>query len=299
MKKFFYLVFICLQTFSSFAINKIFEVPNLKANKDTIKLGEPFEVTLIYRHKPNLEVLFPDSSYNYAPFEFVDKHFFPTKSDTSQSIDSVVYKLTSFELGPELILNLPIFIFESGDTIPIYSDDIILNVEQKILQATQADTLKVNTEFQNLASTFNYPYLLIAFLILLVIGGIVFFFFRKKIMAVYYQYLCKRDYENFNKNYLLLAQTYKLQSRPQLLEEMLVDWKKYLQKLEKKPFASLTTKEISKIIDQNQVTSSLQNFDRAIYGGYANFEMEKSIHTLLETASVRYQLKLKELINAK
>lgn len=284
---------------ASFGANKIFEVPILKSKKDTIKLGEPILVTLIYRHKPNLEVLFPDSSYNFAPFEFVDKRSFPTKSDTAQSVDSVEYKLTTFELGPELALNLPVFIFENGDTIPIYSDDITLNVEQKIIQATQADTLKVNTEFQNLDTTLNYPYILIGLGILICIGGIIFFFFRKKIMAKYYQFLCKRDFENFNKQYSLLAQTYKLQSRTQLLEEMLSDWKKYLQKLEKTPFTSLTTKEISKIIDQNIVTSSLQNFDRAIYGGYANFEMENSIKTLLETANARYQLKLKELLNAK
>jgi hypothetical protein len=46
------------------------------------------------------------------------------------------------------------------------------------------------------------------------------------------------------------------------------------------------------------LTSSLQNFDRAIYGGRIQENLQNSIVTLKETAIYRYQLKQKELRNA-
>ena len=61
-----------------------------------------------------MEVIFPDSSYNFSPFEWVSKEYFPTHTNESGSLDSVVYTLTCFDLAPvqqlvdpRIVLSLP------------------------------------------------------------------------------------------------------------------------------------------------------------------------------------------------
>jgi hypothetical protein len=276
---------------------KVYEIPEAFFRQDSVKLGEPVKLALIYKHKPNVAFLFPDSSYNFFPFEFIKKEFYPTKTDSSTSTDSVVYTLSTFEMDPVLRLSLPVYVYEKGDTLPIYSDDAEIFFSEVITQTSGTDSLRVNTEYKTLSSKLNYPYLAIGILILLLLAGIIFVFFRKTILRRYKLYLMSRDYNAFLKNFLKQkTEFFNLKSTSEL-ETILSIWKKYLQKLEKKPYTTLTTKEISKIFDVNQITSALQNFDRAIYGGYIKEDLTNSIICLEETATLRYQQKQKDLQN--
>jgi len=105
----------------------------------------------------------------------------------------------------------------------------------------------------------------------------------------------KKDYEKFLKNYTQIRQRYTVSHSVGDLEDMLSVWKKYLQKLEKIPYTTLTTKEISALFDINQLTSSLQNFDRAIYGGIVQSDMENSIQYLKDCARIKFAEKSQEL----
>lgn len=277
---------------------KVYSLPEAVFKADSMYVGEQVKLTLTYKHPHHVEFLFPDSSFNFSPFEFVKKDFYKTSSDTATSTDSVVYTLTTFDLQPLYRLSLPVFVFENGDTLPLYSDDAEIYLKEMLPVVTQSDSLKVNTQYQVLDTRLNYPYLLIALVSILIIGGIIFVFFSKNIIKQYKIYLMKRDYNAFIKNFEKLNLEYQNLKSVELLEQILGLWKKYLQKLEKTPYTTLTTKEISKIFDYNQLTSSLQNFDRAIYGGYINENLLPSINYLLETATLRFNQKQKDIQNA-
>ena len=68
-------------------------------SKDTVQIGEPVDYTMIVEYPRGVEVLFPDSTYSYSPFEFFWlKSYLGTVSDAATSNDSVVYQLTTFAL---------------------------------------------------------------------------------------------------------------------------------------------------------------------------------------------------------
>lgn len=275
-----------------------FVLPNAKFLKDTVKIGEPVQLTLAFKHKTEQEILFPDSSFDFSPFEFISKKYFPTYSDTTLSTDSVVYTLSTFEMDPLLKLSLPVFIIDQGDTIPLYSEETEVYIQQEISEITQQDSLKANTNYRTLPAKLNYPYLLIGLCILLVIGGLGFFIFKNPILKRYRMFLMERDYQNFIRSYDVCETAFQRERTTGTLEDLLSLWKKYLQKLEKVPYTTYTTKEISKLFDYNQLTSSLQNFDRAIYGGFIKDDMTNSMEYLKETAIRKYQSKQQEVKNA-
>jgi len=277
---------------------KKYNLPEANFRKDSVKIGEHVKLSLVYSHGSSEEFLFPDSAYNFFPFEFVKKDFYPTHTDSVTSADSVVYTLITFELEPNLRLSLPIYVFEGGDTLPLYSNEAEIALSEVITQTSGIDSLRVDTRFRTLSQQLNYPYVLIGIAILVLMAGIVLVFFRKKILNRYKLYLMSRDYKAFIKTFEKNELEYVDHQSTSILEFILSIWKKYLQRLEKLPYTTLTTKEISKIFDYNQFSSSLQNFDRAIYGGYVNEDLTNSISKLRETATLRYQQKQKELENA-
>ncbi len=274
-----------------------FEQPILRFLKDSVQLGEPIKLSFVHNHKPSVEILMPDSAFDYSPFEFISKEFYPTKTANNVSKDSVVYTLSSFEIERELKLALPVFIYQDGDTATIYSDDAIVKYKEAITQIVQNDSLRVNSNFMALNKRFNYPFLGIGFLGLGFVALVIFIFFRKKIIARYKLYFIEKDFVAFKTKYDKITTDYQTAPKVSLLEEQLGIWKKYLQKLEKTPYTTLTTKEITKYLDQNQVTSSLQNFDKAIYGGYIKEDLTNSMAYLADVAKLKFEVKQNELRN--
>ncbi|MDX2196492.1 MAG: hypothetical protein NW207_08745 [Cytophagales bacterium] len=277
------------------AYSQSMTLPELFFDKDSFPLGMPIQATMVYKHAPSQEILFPDSSYDFAPFEFLGKKYFNTYTKDSVSVDSVQYTLRTFDMESGLRLSLPVAIFEEGDTSQLFSNDAFISYSPLVQHISPKDSLKVNTSFWALSYDVNYPYALITILVLGIICIIVFLFFRKKIIAQYQLYMAKRDYERFFNDFNKLESQYIAQKTSQVLEQMLILWKKYLEKLEKAPYSTLTTKEISQIMDYNQLSSSLQNFDRAIYGGIVKEDMSGSIGILRETSLKKFTDKTKEL----
>ena len=53
-------------------------IPRGYFSKDTVQIGEHVDFTLIVGYPRGMEVLFPDSIYNYYPFEFIGKSYLST-----------------------------------------------------------------------------------------------------------------------------------------------------------------------------------------------------------------------------
>lgn len=269
--------------------------PTLSIWVDTMRLGERIKVSMSYTHPKDQEVLFPDSSYNFWPFELVSKEYFPTQSDSLASTDSVRYTFTTFELQPTVGISLPVLILDQGDTSYFYSNYAQVAIREVIHTGAPPDSLRMNLQYVSLEPKVNYPLATLTTLAIGILALVVFLFFRKSIYRVFLLYRMDNQYKKFILQYRLLTSK-PLQSLTLAeLEGILSLWKHYLQKLEKTPYTTLTTKEISKIMDYNQLTSSLQNFDRAIYGGMIPEDLSNSVHTLRDVATQRYLHRKKEI----
>ncbi|MDX2190261.1 MAG: hypothetical protein SFY32_10380 [Bacteroidota bacterium] len=272
-------------------------VPQIRFLKDSVMLGEPIQVSMSYKHDPNIELLFPDSTYNYFPFEYISRKYFHTKSDSLFDTDSAVYTLSTFELARRLELSVPVFVFINGDTSMIFSNGASVWLKEEITPATPPDSLHVNARFMDMSSTFNYPYFIIGSGIFVLVSGIILLFFRKRIIREYKLYFMKKDYDKFISKYIEIQHMFTAAPSTSLLEDLLSVWKKYLEKLEKVPYTTLTTKEISTLLNINQLTSSLQNFDRAIYGGFIKEDLENSMNYLKDTAKTKFIQKTQSIKN--
>ena len=69
---------------------------NIFFSKDSIKIGEPIFLTSVLSYDKKLEIVQPDSSYNYNPFEYIDKFIYPSKIYNGKIFDSTIYYLRTF-----------------------------------------------------------------------------------------------------------------------------------------------------------------------------------------------------------
>ena len=47
---------------------------------DSIKIGKPFPYSLAAEYPSDQRILFPDSTFQFAPYEYFGKRYFPTRS---------------------------------------------------------------------------------------------------------------------------------------------------------------------------------------------------------------------------
>lgn len=78
-------------------------------------------------------------------------------------------------------------------------------------------------------------------------------------------------------------------------EEILGDWKKYMEKLEREPYTKLTTKELIGLHADQRLKDNLRSIDRYIYGNIKERPLHEHFEKLLEYSIERYEVRLKEL----
>ena len=262
-------------------------------SKDTVQIGEPVDYTMIVEYPRGVEVLFPDSTYSYSPFEFLAKSYLGTVSDASISNDSVVYQLTTFALDTFQSLTLPIFLISDGDSIVIESNSDSLYLQHLI--KSDLDSLQVleTIDYHRVSKAFNYPYLLIALGILIVLAIAIAVFFGKDIKRRYSLYRLRKAHVKFLEQFRKL-QDEGLDSSNQA-ERLLGFWKTYLERLEGLPYTKLTTKEIVTLEQNQELSDTLRGMDSNIYGNYQNSEISNLVKRLKEIGIDRFSKKVEEL----
>lgn len=267
---------------------------------DSVKIGEDATYYLSARYPAELNILFPDSTISFFPFEYHSKKYFTTRTNQGISYDSVVYRLRTFETDTIQALSLPIYVIHASDCTTVYaaSDSIILKVLIKDLPdsiSLQNLPLKETVVFEPIPTPFNYIILSFIAGVLFIIAGTIWILFGKKIKRHYQIKKLQRNHtrflNEFNNNIS------KLQTKPALgvAESTAVIWKKYLENLESRPYTKLTTKEIVTLIQNEEVKKSLRAIDRAIYG---NQDLAtQSFEGLKKFAEHEFRKKMEEVMN--
>ena len=89
---------------------------------DSIRIGDSISLISALKYPENIEIVQPDSSYNFTSFEFIDKKIFPSFSDGNIIYDSTIYYLRTFEIDSIQRLNLNATIINNKDSLVISSN---------------------------------------------------------------------------------------------------------------------------------------------------------------------------------
>ncbi len=266
--------------------------PKGKFLSDSVKVGLPVQYALSYRHKATADVFFPDSAYNFAPFEMVKREYFNTVTDQNGSLDSVVYTLISFEVTPMQELSLPVYVRAKRDCTRVFApmDFVILNSIIKPNVNIDTLSLKKDTRLIPIAQQVNFPLIFLIIIGLLLIIGIVFWFFGKPIRRQVQLFNFKRRYDDFRKLFQRLSRgTEDAKKRLENIEKAVVLWKKYIERIENKPFTTFTTKEILDNLKDNRLSDALREIDATVYGGVYSSKTIASLQVLQELAEGLYR----------
>jgi hypothetical protein len=267
---------------------------------DSIKLGKSITFYLSASYPAKSNVLFPDSSYSFAPFEFQSKNYATTKTKDGISYDSVAYTLTTFEIDSIQSLKLPVFEIHEKDCTAVFSETDMV-IFQKVVP-TLPDTvqlekipLKTNTNYVAVSWLLNYPLLSIigaALILLLIIGWII---FGKRIRKYFRMKSLSKNYEIFVAQFQASIDQAQANFSSQSTEAALLVWKKYLENLMDRPFTKYTSKEIREREKDEKLGSALSAIDRMIY---ANMRGEREHFLNLKNYSEdQFHRKLEEVKN--
>jgi len=290
----FILIILTTLNFDSFAQGSNLS-PLGQFEKDTVMIGEEIQYSLSYRYPMDQKVIFPDSDYNYFPFEFAKKEFFTTQQlDSVTLLDSVVYSLATFELDSVYYLRVPVFILEDGDSLTYYSNTDSVLFKSVVSKIPDPPALKSNTTFEKVDLQFNYIYFLIAVGCIILILIILAVIFGKRAYRSILIYRMKRRYDKFEKEYLKHLEMFSADDSKQLAEHILTIWKGYMEKLDKQPITKFTTKEIATIYQNSDLNHSLKEIDRKLYGNIQSNNMNLLFGNLKDFSLDRLNQKIQE-----
>ncbi len=280
-KQFFFLFFIISLSFQS-----IGQRPVLTFLSDSVLVGEPTKVIFYFKHDSAQEIVFPDSNSNYSPFEFINKQDFNTRTLNGISTDSAVYTLALYEVEGTHSLSLQVTQFLNKDTIIISSQSDSVSIIPLIKAVSDTLKLKSNTTHIPLESDFNYIIVLIGIVALVVIAILIYVFFGRQILRQIKKYRDKISHRLFVSSFTSLISNL---NSPDKMEEAVSLWKKYIERIENKPFTTYTSTEIAFNLKNDNLKKNLQNIDGAIYGGRSSSVAKTDFSVLLEVANDLYK----------
>ncbi|MEJ7644480.1 MAG: hypothetical protein WKF87_07780 [Chryseolinea sp.] len=265
---------------------------------DSVTIGEVTAFYLSARYPANLDILFPDSSFNFAPFEYDRKVYFPTETKDGKSYDSAIYYLSTFEVELVQSLSLPVFQLNSKDSTLVSSPRDSIRLQEYVKDLPDTVTVKnlplmASTAYEDVPHMFNYPVLFIVVGSLLVVSIVGWLLFGKRIRRHYRIKRLHKSHQKFLETYSGQMEQIKQAFSTGTTENALVHWKKYMEQLESKPYTKLTTRETTRLDNNEPLGKNLHNLDGAIYGHNTN--VIESLEHLKSFANQRFAMKLKEV----
>jgi len=266
--------------------------------KDSVKIGELVPYSLSFKDKRNRKVIFPDSTFDYSPFELFDKAYFDTSSDTINSIDSAVYYLATFEIDTVQKLALPVFIYVGADSIEVLADFDSIILDQVVRQMPDSVALEETANYQPVSTQFNYPYWIIGLIVLGIISLVVMLIWGKTIYKQIKLYRLKKALEKFYVRFDEELGKINPQSTKQDIEQVLKYWKVYMEDLEKVPYTKLTTKELVNLQGNQSLEETLKSIDKNIYSRLQVNDLQNDFDFLRDYSTDRYHHVIEEIKNA-
>jgi hypothetical protein len=263
---------------------------------DTIEVGKPVLFSLSFVHPAQNEVFFPDSTYNFGTFQVVSQQNFPSKTKTIGTLDSTIYELMSFDVTPVQLLSIPVFLYNGKDSTALLTvpDSIFLR-ESNLKVLSENRTLAPEVSLLALSKEINFSFLIgiLGASILLIVS--INWIFGFEIQKQWKLLKLQRRYLEYIQSYNKLMRNARDKNNIKDAEKALIVWKNYLERLEKKPFATYTTREIMDNMTDNLLADALKDMDGIVYGQAKSNNMNASLEVLKEGAKRMYKQKRQKI----
>lgn len=267
--------------------------------KDHFEIGDNIDFWLTASYPERLELVLPDSLYDFGVFEYADKNYYPSKIKSGIIYDSAIYTLQCYEIDPIQRLKLPAILLSEGDSILIFSKPDSILFHQLVTQISDTTKLKTNLQFADVKTQFNYPLMWVLFGALLVVTVTIVLIFGKSIVRKIKLRKLKKDYIQFSDELTVFIRQLKEKPDKQTAELAVSKWKKFSERLESKPYSKLTSKEILALGYTAELQDPLRAIDRFIYGGLAEENLYKQFHGIEDFTQHRYSIVVDEIKNSK
>ncbi|UYZ59580.1 hypothetical protein [Hymenobacter latericus] len=273
-------------------------LPKGRFLRPAARVGELVEFELTFRHEPALNVVFPDSTAGFKPFEYVRREYWPTRTRNGISLDRCRYTLRTFSLDSVQQLQVPVTVLRGRDTVLLYAAPAAVRlVRTAPTVAPGADLPPLRQDLRPLPvePLFNYPYWIAGALAVLAVAGVIWWTFGRNLRQRYRRYRMARNHVYFMAQYARHLERFQLSRSLANMERSITLWKNYLARLEGNSLNTLTTREIvAHYQGDSDVATALRLSDRMIYGNQlpdeAAEQTDHALELLRRFADRRYQL---------
>ena len=236
---------------------------NIFFKEESVKIGDSITLISTLKYPKNIEIIQPDSSYKFIPFEFLDKIVFESSSSNNIIFDSTIYILQTFELDSIQSIYLKSYIINTSDSLEILSNtDKIRTIS---LVNEKNSKTKTNTLLEKINSIFNSKKFSIITGVIFSVLVLIYLLFRKKINKYFKIKRIKSETDFFKNEFDTILSNYLNTNDIKFLENLLLKWKRFMEKLSKKPYSSSTSSEISLFNKNIKSIKTLKEIDKCIY----------------------------------
>lgn len=258
--------------------------------QDSAKLGERVGYVLKASYPESVQIIFPDSTFDFSPLVLLEKKTYISHTQDSITQDSTVYYLSNFSLDPSSYLTLPVYELARYDSIVHYPMEAELKLKLTLDSIPEQLVFQENNIYQPLEKSFNWIIIGIIIGVVLLLIGVLYFLFADKIQEYWKERREKRRWTQFEKRWK--TQTALLSETPSIeaADEVIGLWKGYMESITKLPVREWTSSEIGERMDNLEIFKALRAIDLIIYAGESS-KSEEATTYLLEVAREKYQEK--------
>lgn len=294
----FYLFLAFIFSFNATAGNEV----SLKAqlSKPFAKLGEPFDLIVVARYPVHWQTVFPDSAYSFPGFVCLGKKYANTRSEGEFSVDSVRYRLSTFDLDSQRKIALPVYFYPPGDSLKKVTDSLPFYL-QELLPNPAPDTLQfiANGTFLPIQPLFNVYYWAAGGSVSIVLLVTLFLLFGRKVLAYFKKQKLIKQYAEFSRTFYNYQKQAEQTPGPEPIERAFVAWKEWIQTLTEVKITALSGSELAGKKEFADLEGLLKALDRAVYSRKVPEDLPHKLAELLRHAQYSMERKLIELEHRK
>ncbi len=266
---------------------------------DSIEVGKPVYYSLSFRHPAKTEVFFPDSTFNFSPFEILSQKNFTSVTDHRGTLDSTLYQLVTFDVAALQPLRVPVYIFNGRDSVAVYPamDSIFLR-KNNLVVAAGKKSLTPEVTLVPLSKEFNFSIALGILALAIGVIGSINWVFGREIQKQWRLLKLQRRHLEYLRTFNKLLRNAREKGSIKDAEKAIIVWKNYLERLENKPFATYTTREIMDNMPDDLLAEALKNMDGIIYGQAKSKKMDGSLEVLKAGATRLYRNKRRQILDS-
>lgn len=263
--------------------------------QDSAMLGERVSYVLKATYPSGINVLFPDSTYQFGDMEYLGKEIFTSHTQDNRTLDSAIYHLSNFSLDSIKEYNLPVFEVLKYDSISHFPEVGALRLKLTIDEMPDSLAFKETNAYQQIQKEFNYIYLVIGLSVLFILVLVLIFVFGREIRRKWLVYQEKKRQKKFLSRWKQTRRGFIANPSLDAAEELLGLWKSRMESLTAKPFMEWTATETSAYLEMPELLKDFRKIELIIYADRPAEDIQEACDNLEQINTATFQQKIKSI----